>query len=31
VPDQIITIRGVEKKVETFQTAKPAQDTGRNP
>lgn len=30
-PDQIITIRGVEKKVETFQTMKPAQDTGRNP
>lgn len=29
-PDQIITIRGVEKKVETFQT-KPVQDTGRNP
>lgn len=30
-PDQIITIRGVEKKVETFQTMKSAQDTGRNP
>ncbi|GIU77864.1 MAG: hypothetical protein KatS3mg005_1102 [Bryobacteraceae bacterium] len=31
VPEQIITIRGVEKKVETFQTMKSAQDTGRNP
>jgi len=31
VPDQIITIRGVEKKVETIQTKKAAEDTGRNP
>lgn len=31
VPDQIITIRGVEKKVETLQTMKSVQDTGRNP
>jgi pilus assembly protein CpaB len=31
VPDQIITIRGVEKKVETFPTAKPTQEPGRNP
>jgi pilus assembly protein CpaB len=31
VPDQIITIRGVDKKVETLQTMKSVQDTGRNP
>ena len=31
VPDQIITIRGVEKKVETIQAKKAAEDTGRNP
>ncbi len=31
VPDQIITIRGVEKKVETLQAVRPVQDTGRNP
>lgn len=31
VPEQIITIRGVDKKVETLQTMKSAQDTGRNP
>lgn len=31
VPDQVITIRGVEKKVEVFQPMKSAQDTGRNP
>jgi pilus assembly protein CpaB len=31
VPDQIITIRGVEKKVETFQSMKSAQEAGRNP
>jgi len=31
VPDQIITIRGVEKKVETVQAKKAAEDTGRNP
>ncbi|MEJ5369576.1 MAG: Flp pilus assembly protein CpaB [Bryobacteraceae bacterium] len=30
VPDQIITIRGVEKKVEVFQPVKTAQDSGRN-
>lgn len=31
VPDQIITIRGIEKKVETVQSVKSAEDTGRNP
>lgn len=30
VPDQVITIRGVEKKVEVFQPVKSAQDSGRN-
>lgn len=29
VPDQVITIRGVEKKVEVFQPMKSAQDSGR--
>lgn len=31
VPDQIITIRGVEKKVETIQPGKTADSMGRNP
>lgn len=31
VPDQIIAIRGVEKKVETIQPGKPADSMGRNP
>ncbi len=31
VPDQIITIRGVEKKVETIQLGKTADSMGRNP
>jgi pilus assembly protein CpaB len=31
VPDQIITIRGIDKKVETVGSKKNAEDTGRNP
>jgi hypothetical protein len=31
VPDQIITIRGIDKKVETVASKKTAEDTGRNP
>lgn len=31
VPDQIITIRGIDKKVETVAAKKTAEDTGRNP
>ncbi|MCS7044593.1 MAG: Flp pilus assembly protein CpaB [Bryobacteraceae bacterium] len=31
VPDQIIAIRGVEKKVETIQPGKTAESMGRNP
>jgi pilus assembly protein CpaB len=31
VPDQIITIRGIDKKVETVAAKKNAEDTGRNP
>ncbi|MBI5085741.1 MAG: hypothetical protein HZB13_14220, partial [Acidobacteria bacterium] len=30
VPDQIITIRGIDKKVETLTNKRPAEDTGRN-
>jgi len=31
VPDQIITIRGIEKKVETVPTRRQSDDSGRNP
>jgi pilus assembly protein CpaB len=31
VPDQIITIRGIDKKVETIANKKSPEDTGRNP
>lgn len=31
VPDQIITIRGIDKKVETVASKKNSEDTGRNP
>jgi hypothetical protein len=31
VPDQIITIRGIDKKVETVAAKKNSEDAGRNP
>jgi hypothetical protein len=31
VPDQIITIRGIDKKVETVANKKSSEDLGRNP
>jgi len=31
VPDQIIVIRGIDKKVETMPAKKSVEDLGRNP